>query len=145
MFFGKYTLQLSNTNRLTLPSEFRMAVSTPVYLTQGFDRNLLLISPQAFNTIYSHIKATSISDPLSRLMSRLFLGGAAEVAIDSSGKIELPSSLCNYAGLGSEIVIVGQGDYSEIWSPELWQEQVDTLNDYEANVHRFEKFHISLT
>jgi len=145
MFFGKYTLQLSETRQLTLPSDLREAMSTPAYLTQGFDRNLLLLSHQAFNAIYSHVKETSISDPLARLMSRLFLGGAAEITLDVSGKIELPSSLCDYAGLGKEIILVGQGDYSEIWAPSLWQEQLVSLNDYAENAHRFEKFHVSLT
>jgi MraZ protein len=145
MFFGKFSLQLSDTGQLSLPSGFREAMSTPAYLTQGFDRNLLFLSQQAFTTIYSHVKEISISDPLARLMNRLFLGGAAEIALDRLGKIELPSSLCEYAGLSKEVILVGQGDYSEIWSPVLWQEQLNTLNDYEANAHRFEKFHISLT
>jgi MraZ protein len=144
MFFGKYTLKIDSTNQLALPSDFYEAMSTPVYITQGFDRNLLLLSQQAFNTIYSHVKATSISDPLARLMSRLFLSGAVEIVLDGSGKIELPSSLREYAGLGMEIILVGQGDYSEIWSPDLWQEQMNTLNDHAANAHRFEKFHVSL-
>jgi MraZ protein len=144
MLFGKYTLQINDTNQLALPTEFREAMSTPAYLTQGFDRNLLLLSGQAFNAIYSHLKETSISDPLARLMSRLFLGSAAEIRLDGSGMIEIPSSLCDYAGLGKEIMLVGQGDYSEIWSPALWQEQVVSLNDSQVNTHRFEKFHISL-
>jgi MraZ protein len=145
MFFGKYALQFNDTNQLILPSDFREAMSTPAYLTQGFDQNLLLLSHQVFNTIFSHLRETSISDPLARLMSRLFLGGAAEVTMDGSGMIELPSSLCDYASLGKEIILVGQGDYVEIWSPVLWQEQLDSLNDYQANAHQFEKFHISLT
>jgi len=144
MFFGKCTLPLSKKSQLTLPSNYREAMSNTAYLTQGFDRNLFLLSQQAFNAIYSHVKATSISDPLARLLSRLFLGGAAEIAIDNLGQIELPLNLCEYAGLGKEIIIVGQGEYLEIWSPALWQEQMDSLNDFDANTHRFEKFHVSL-
>ncbi len=145
MLFGNYTLRLSGKNQLALPSNYREAISNTAYITQGFDRNLFLLSKQAFNAIYSHVKATSISDPLARLLSRLFLGSAVEVAIEDSGQIELPSSLCEYAGLGEEIIIVGQGEYLEIWSPTLWQKQMDSLNDFETNTHRFEKFHVSLT
>ncbi|MBE3084890.1 MAG: division/cell wall cluster transcriptional repressor MraZ [Bacteroidetes bacterium] len=145
MFFGKCTLPLSEKSQLTLPSNYREALSNTAYITQGFDRNLFLLSHQAFNAIYSHVKATSISDPLARLLSRLFLGGAAEIAVDGLGQIELPLNLCEYAGLGKEIIIVGQGEYSEIWSPALWQKQIDSLNDFDANTHRFEKFHVSLT
>jgi MraZ protein len=145
MFFGKYTLPLSEKSQFTLPANYREVMSNTAYITQGFDRNLFLLSQQAFNAIYSHVKATSISDPLARLLSRLILGGAAEIEIDSLGQIELPINLCEYAGLGKEIIIVGQGEYSEIWSPALWQKQLDSLNDFDANAHRFEKFHVSLT
>jgi MraZ protein len=145
MFFGKCTLPLSEKLQLTLPSNFREAVSNSAYITQGFDRNLFLLSHQAFNAIYAHVTATSISDPLARLLTRLFLGGAAEIAIGNLGQIELPSNLCEFAGLDKEIILVGQGEYSEIWSPALWQEQIDRLNDFNANTNRFEKFHVSLT
>jgi MraZ protein len=145
MFFGKCTLPLNEKSQLTLPSNYREALSNAAFITQGFDRNLILLSQQAFNTIYSYIKATSMSDPLARLLSRLFLGSAAEIAIDELGKIELPLNLCEYAGLDKEIIIVGQGEYSELWSPALWQKQIDSLNEFDENTHRFEKFHVSLT
>ncbi len=145
MFFGKCTLQLSEINQLTLPSNYHEAMSNTAYITQGFDRNLFLLSQQAFDAIYSHVKATSISDPLARLLSRLFLGSAVEIAIDGLGQMELPLNLCKYAELGKEIIIVGQGEYLEVWSPNLWQKQMDSLNDLDANTHRFEKFHVSLT
>ena len=145
MFFGKYTLQLSEKKELTLPPGYREAMSHIAYVTQGFDRNLFLLPQQAFNAIYLNFKAISISDPLARLLGRLFLGGAAEIAIDGSGRVELPLHLCEFAGLDREIIIVGQGEYSEIWSPVLWQKQMESLNDFDANPHRFEKFHVSLT
>ena len=144
MFFGKSTLQLSEKSELTLPSGYREAMGKTAYLTQGFDRNLFLLSQEAFNTISSHVRSTSISDPLSRLLRRLFLGGAAEIAVDPLGQVEVPTDLCEYAGLGKEIIIVGQGEYLEIWSPTLWKEQIESMNDASANIHRFEKFNIPL-
>jgi MraZ protein len=145
MFFGKLTLPLSDLHQLTLPSNYREAMVKNIYLTQGFDRNLLLLPQAAFEAMYSHIKETSISDPLARLMSRLFLGGASEIAVDDSGRIELPGNLCEYAAIKNEIILVGQGEYSEIWSPVLWQNQIDSLSDFDANSNRFEKFHVSLS
>jgi MraZ protein len=144
MYFGKCTLPVSEKNQLALPSDFRETGSNAVFLTQGFDRNLMLLSPHAFSKMASHIQAASISDPLARLMNRLFMGSATELVIDAVGNIDLPMQLREYAELGREIVIVGQGEYSEIWSPALWQKQMDSVNDFEANTHRFEKFNISL-
>jgi DNA-binding transcriptional regulator/RsmH inhibitor MraZ len=65
--------------------------------------------------------------------------------MNDSGQLNLPVNLCEYAELGNEIVIVGQGEYLEVWSPALWQKQMDSMKDFEANTHRFEKFQISLS
>ena len=145
MFFGKCDLSLNEKNQVTLPSNFREAATNSVFVTQGFDRNLLLLTQKAFSSIYSHIKEISISDPMARLLSRLFLGSAVEIQVDNLGMVELPASLCEYAILGKDIVVIGQGEYSEIWSSMLWQKQMDSLKDYDANSHRFEKFHVSLS
>ena len=144
MFFGNCNLSLGEKCQFSLPSSYRDADGDSVFVTQGFDRNLYILSPDAFSEIYSHVKSTSISDPLARLLNRLFLGSAIELPVDGSGQITLPVSLCEYAELEKEIIIVGQGEYSEIWSPALWQAQLENLKDFEANSHRFEKFNISL-
>ena len=145
MFFGKYPLLLSEKRQFILPSIFLNEMRNTAYIVQGFDQNLLLLTQQAFTAIYTQIKGTSISDPLARLLKRLFLGGVAEVEIDNLGQIELPFNLYEYAGLGKEIILVGQGDYLEIWSPSLWQQQMESLSDFDVNTNRFEKFHVSLT
>jgi MraZ protein len=145
MFFGKYPLLLSEKRQFILPSIFLNEMRNTAYIVQGFDQNLLLLTQQAFTAIYTQIKGTSISDPLARLLKRLFLGGIAEVEINNLGQIELPFNLYEYAGLGKEIILVGQGDYLEIWSPALWQQQMESLSDFDVNTHRFEKFHVSLT
>jgi len=144
MFFGNHTLPLIEKNRLALPTKYRETLGRSAYLTPGFDGNLLLLSQQAFSTLYAHVNSTSITDPLSRLMRRLILGGAVEVAIDTLGRVELPPNLCAHAGLDTEITIIGQGEYLELWSPDLWQKQMTDLNKADENNHRFEKFHIPL-
>lgn len=144
MFFGKFSLPLRNKNELTLPSGFRPEMRRIAYLTRGFDRNLLLLSQEIFNAFSSHLRSISISDPLSRLLRRLFLGGAVEVIVADDGRIVLPSDLCDYAGLDGEIILVGQGDYLEIWSPPNWQEQMENLADPEANMDRFTKFNLAI-
>ena len=145
MFFGQCTLPLNENNQLSLPSNYREAGNNAVYITQGFDRNLFVLSPQAFNALYLRMKDNSISDPLARLLNRLFLSSATLVIMDDSGQIEIPIALREYAELGAEIAVVGQGEYLEIWSSAQWQKQMDGLKDYEANSHRFEKFNVSLS
>ena len=143
MLLGQYILPINDQGQFTLPSNLCAALENHVYLTQGFDRNLLLLTAESFERIYSYIKNTSMSDPLSRLLVRLFLGSAVELNINDSGEIQIPSGLREYACTEEKIIMVGQGDYFEIWAPLFWDEQTISLRDYQANVDRFAKFNLA--
>ena len=144
MFFGIHALLLNNKGELTLPNALRETMGGTVFLTRGFDHNLFLLPQEAFHTISAHIRSTSLSDPASRLLRRLFLGGASRVLVNSRGGVNLPGDLCTYAGLVKEVTLVGQGDYLEVWSSAEWEKQMESLNKPEANIQQFEKFNLPL-
>lgn len=144
MFIGKNVLPLSKKNTLALPRQVREALGESAYLTQGFERNLFLLSRGAFEKVCASVNEISLTDPLGRLLGRLFLGNALEVSIDEAGQVELPGDLCTFAGLEGQAVMIGQGEYLELWSPPAWEQQAASLQDFDANAHRFEKFNLSL-
>jgi len=143
ILFGQSVLAVNNQGQFSLPTNLGAALKNHAYLTQGFDHNLLLMSSESFERTYSLIKNTSISDPLARLLARLFLGNASELIIDTSGTIQIPENLREYVGTSKQIVLVGQGDYFELWSPMAWDEQAQSLRDYQANIDRFTKFNLA--
>jgi transcriptional regulator MraZ len=144
MLLGKYIIPIKTNRCFAIPPDVLKALSRVVYITQGFDRNLLLMTKSAFETTYSHVRSASITDPLSRLLSRLFLGNAVEMEIDPTGIIEIPIILYEFAGFEEDIVVVGQGEYLELWASSSWNKQSDILQDYGQNYARFEKFNVSL-
>jgi len=143
LFLGHYFSQLKRSNQISIPSNWRRLISGRVYLTQGFDQNLLILGEDSFHEIYRRVTSLNIADPLVRLFSRMFLGKASFVEVDRKGAISLPVNLMEYANLESEIVIVGQGEYLEVWSPELWRQQQSEINDAQANAQRFSTFTIA--
>ena len=56
---------------------------------------------------------------------------------DSAGRILLPAFLRETANLTEVAIVVGSGEYFELWSPEKWHAQQIMLNDVEANEERF--------
>ncbi len=144
MFLGHHTTQLKNSNRLSLPSNWRKLISGGIYLTQGFDQNLLVLTTETFQEIYESISSLNITDPLARLLLRMFLGSANYLEVDEGEPISVPQSLMEYANLKGKVVIVGQGEYLEVWSPSHWAEQEAQLQDVQANAGRFSSFSISL-
>jgi division/cell wall cluster transcriptional repressor MraZ len=56
----------------------------------------------------------------ARAVTRFLFSSAFELERDSQGRVVLPAAIRDWAGLGSEAVIVGAGDRVDIWSPEVW-------------------------
>ena len=84
-----------------------------------------------------------MTDPAVRQLRRLIYSHADRVDVDKAGRILIPQVLREIAGLDSEAMVVGQFDYFEIWSPEVWEQQNDVLKDTEANAKRFAVFDLS--
>ena len=114
-----------------------MQLAGGAFMTQGFDRNLQVLTANAFQEIYRRVTSLNIADPLARLLLRLILGTATEMGVDKSNHLMIPENLKEYANLQGNILLVGQGDYFEIWSPDLWTRQEVQLRDAETNSARF--------
>ncbi len=137
MFLGKYPCKLDGNNRLLVPASFRKQIAGGVYITQGFDRNLLVLTAGAFEEIYRRVTSLNIADPLARLLLRLILGTASEMEIEPSGHITISEELREFAQIGENNLMVGQGDYIELWALDLWAKLETQLRDAEANSARF--------
>jgi MraZ protein len=79
----------------------------------------------------------SVTDPKARLLRRLIFSTADHVDLDKAGRILIAQFLRQSANLDRDVVVVGSGDYIEIWSPENWDLQVHQLQDTETNAERF--------
>ena len=55
-----------------------------------------------------------------KALTRLLASRAADCEIDVQGRILLPPSLRQAAGLGRDAVVVGVLNRFEVWSPESW-------------------------
>ncbi len=137
MFLNQYQHSFDDKGRLTIPSKFRELPEEGAFVVQGLDRNLMVLPPAVFQILYDRLMAMSLTDPTARLLRRIILGNALQVVPDGAGRILLSPNLREYAGLKENVVFVGQGDYFEIWSPELWKEQEVQVSDAATNAQRF--------
>jgi MraZ protein len=137
MFLNQYQHSFDDKGRLTIPSKFRELPAEGAFVVQGLDRNLMVLPPHVFQILYERLMAMNLTDPTARLLRRIILGNALQAVIDGSGRILLSPNLKEYADLKKNVVFVGQGDYFEIWSPELWNEQEVQVSDAETNAQRF--------
>lgn len=143
MFLGQFTHTIDAKSRLIIPVRFRAALASDAYVTQGFERNLMVYTTESFQALARQANTLSTTNPEARAVRRVIFGGATEVSLDASGRILIPPFLREYAKLEGETTIVGAGEYFEIWNAELWAEVLVTVTDPETNAQRFTAFDLS--
>jgi len=137
MFLGRYEHTIDEKGRITIPAKFREGLGETLFITQGFDGNLQVFPAELFKVMADQVRSISYLDVNSRLLRRILFSNAEQTKFDSAGRILLPAFLREMAKLNDNAIIVGSGEYFEIWSPKNWQAQQTSLNDIEANEQRF--------
>jgi len=144
MFLGQFQHNLDDKGRLMIPARFRDLLEGGAFITQGFDKCLMVMTDSYFKQVYERIEGMNLADPTARLLRRLILSNAYPVEVDKVGRILVPQNLRAFLGLESgELVVAGQGEYFEVWTPALWSEQTAQLQDIAANTQRFSTLDLS--
>jgi len=71
------------------------------------------------------METTSPFQARSRMVQRRIIAPAQEVEIDKAGRIAIPQSLREFAGLNRECVILGIDKYIEIWDADQYRQYWD--------------------
>ena len=143
MFLGQYQHSIDDKGRLMVPARFRELLEGGAYLTQGFDKCLMVMTEAHFQQVAERITSMSLTDPTARLLRRLIFSTAYQVEVDKVGRILVPGNLREFAGLEANAIVAGQGEYFEVWTPAEWDKQAALLNDSEANNQRFATLDLS--
>ena len=129
---GEYKNTLDEKGRIQLPSKLRGNLSGNVLIvTQSLDRCLWLYTPEEWKNLSSKImESASPFNTQNRLVLRRLIAPAQEVEFDKSGRLSVPQSLREYAGLTKDCVILGINKYMELWDSETYEKY---LSENEEN------------
>ncbi len=122
MFIGEYTHTADDKKRISLPAKFRKELGAKVVVTRGLDNCLFLYTTKAWNSIAEKTSALGMMQADARDFTRYFFSGASEIEVDSAGRILIPETLCDFAGLKIKVVFTGVQDRIEIWNEKRWGE-----------------------
>ncbi len=124
MLIGEYTHTIDEKNRMSLPAKFRTELGKKVVITPGLEDCLFVFNMKEWTKVKN--KLSNSESDLSflsadrRSFNRFMFGRAAEVEIDSIGRILLPSFLKERLGLKDKAIVVGVEDRVEIWHEKAW-------------------------
>lgn len=127
MLIGEYQHNIDPKGRVIIPSKFREDLGECFYVTKGLDGCLFVLSPGEWARLQEKIKAMPISK--SRGLQRFFFSGAAEVEPDKQGRVLLPQTLRDYAGLSRDVTVIGASTRAEIWDSARWEEFNSSLTE----------------
>jgi MraZ protein len=137
LFLGRYEHTIDEKGRVTIPSDFREVLGDSVYVTLGFDGNLQAFPSELFERMSEQVRSISFLAANSRLLRRLLFSNAKQINFDNAGRILIPGFLREAANLEETAILIGMGEYFEIWAPDRWLSQQTSLNDVDANEQRF--------
>ena len=119
MFSGEYSHALDAKNRLMLPAKLRTELGDELMLSKNVDKCLSLYPRATGDAFYEKLDAMPSIE--SRAAKRFLIASAFETPVDNQGRILLPAKLCQYAGMGKEITVIGVGDHVELWDSAAWE------------------------
>lgn len=122
MFMGEYNHTIDTKGRLIIPAKFREALGEEFVLTKGLDGCLSIYPMNEWETFEEKLKSLPLTNKNARAFSRFFVAGAASCELDKQGRILVPGTLREFAGLDKDVVLTGNITRIEIWSKEKWIE-----------------------
>jgi len=133
---GEYDCKVDAKGRFMFPIDLRKQLET--LFEKGFviNRNL----HQKCLVLYPINEWDRLNKKLSKLnrlikandvFVRKFTGGATNVDADNSGRILLPKSLTDYAGISADLKVLGSNNVIELWDKKLYEEFLNQDIDIE--------------
>ena len=121
MFLGTHTPRLDEKNRVILPAKFREALADGLVITKGQDRCLVVWTREGFSEYAARLRSGMQTNEKVRAYTRVLFASAYDDVPDKQGRITVPPTLREYAGLTRDCVVVGADTRIEIWDSSAWE------------------------
>ena len=126
-FTSEFECKLDTKGRLVLPAKIKAnlpEVSThELVLRKGFEPNLTLYPMMEYKKIHHRISSLSEFNPEQRKLKRMFFRSIAQVELDNANRINIPKQMLAHAKIEKEAILIGMGNYVEIWNPQVFENE----------------------
>lgn len=127
MFVGTYEHALDEKGRLVLPLVFRNHLAERAYVTQ-WEGCLGVWTEEGFEDVAERFREKVRAKEAPQSVLRSFSATAQEVKPDGQGRILLPPRLRTFAGLGTQVMVIGNLDHVEIWDAERYRREAEAAD-----------------
>lgn len=126
MLYGRYQHNVDAKGRLFVPAKLREKLGESFIAAVVLDRCICLYSTDEWDAMLDQIAALPMTK--GRVLMRQLTSNAEDVTPDAQGRILLPRHLLEYAGIEKAALVIGAGKRAEIWNPETYDAEMETLS-----------------
>ncbi|MCF6267442.1 MAG: division/cell wall cluster transcriptional repressor MraZ [Desulfuromusa sp.] len=118
-FSGEYNVSIDLKGRVSIPASFRDELRQ-VYQSEGlvvtrYKKGLVAYPPSRWEEICANVLAMP-PGPQREANLRNRIAPSKECSFNAQGRIQIPQSLREHAGLDKDVVVIGMFEKIEIWS-----------------------------
>lgn len=134
-FYGTFEHAMDDRGRIAVPAVYRRAFTEGGVVRPSAEGCVELYAPEAFQAeVERRLSGAdqSTRTQAARRTRRGFLAEAFPVELDRQGRILLPPPVRAAAAIDGRAVIVGCGDYIEVWDAARWLQEQAAIAAAEA-------------
>lgn len=134
MLFGEHSPAIDSQYRISVPAKFRVELGEQFVIVCKLDNSCLRIYSQSAWDEYLASLKKQLPRGKYEKMTFQFFRRAVQAVPDSLGRVRVPREIWECVGLdfgedgNREIVVVGCGEFGEIWSKPRYDEYVNDLD-----------------
>ena len=121
MFSGMSNHSIDAKGRIVLPAKFREELGDTYFLARGFGNCCIqAMSSEQFNSICAKILELPADKEMA--LQYTFTATAVEVTPNAQGRVIIPQTLREFAGIENDALVIGMNNRIEIWSKAKFDE-----------------------
>ncbi len=126
-FLGEYDYALDEKNRLSIPAKYRKVMSNlkeNTFIICAIEDTRLTLYPYCTysETVGKKLNELPQFDDNANELRRKFGSKSIDASLDNQGRIMIPASYSQYAGIDHKVKVIGCTNRIELWNPETHQE-----------------------
>lgn len=125
---GRYSHNIDAKGRIFVPAKMREILGDTFVVAAVMEPCVSLYTLDGWNAMLQKLEELPMTK--SRPLLRYLSSNAADVQVDSQGRILLPKHLLEHAQLVKEALVIGAGaGRAEIWNPTLYEQTVGAMSE----------------
>ncbi len=129
-FLGTFDYAMDERGRVPLPPRYRNAFREGIVLSQGSpDQCIRLYTQGAFEEQARQYTAQTSMRRKGRDLRKVLFSTSHHAQLDAQNRLLIPGALREFAGLSGKVLLVGTGEWLELWAPETYESEMSRIED----------------